>query len=48
MKSKLKNSFLPPSYVQDNYTQLHDLPEGAMSVEEYTQEFKKLLIKCDL
>ena len=48
MKSKLKAHFLPPTYLQDCYSQLHNLTEGNMSVEEYTHEFEKLLIKCDI
>ena len=48
MKNKLRGRFLPPNYVQDNYTQLHHLTQGSMSVEEYTREFEKLMIKCDL
>ena len=48
MKSKLKDRFLPSSYHQDSYSQLHNLTQGNMSVEEYTREFEKLLIKCDL
>jgi len=48
MKSKLKGPFLPPSYLQDNYSKLHNLQQGKMSVEKYTREFEKLLIKCDL
>ena len=48
MKSKLKSLFLPPTYLQDNYSQLHNLTQGTMGVEEYIREFKKLLIKCDL
>ena len=48
MKTKLRGRFLPPSYLQDNYAQLHSLAQGNMSVEEYTREFEKLLIKCDL
>jgi len=39
MKAKLKAHFLPPSYIQDNYSQLHNLVQGNMSVEEYTREF---------
>jgi len=39
MKAKLKARFLPPSYIQDNYSQLHNLVQGNMSVEEYTREF---------
>ena len=48
MRTKLKARFLPPNYVQNNYTLLHHLTQGSMSVEEYTREFEKLLIKCDL
>ena len=48
MKSKLKEKFLPSHYLQENYTKLHHLKQGAMSVEEYTREFERLLIKCDL
>ena len=48
MKAKLKAHFLPPSYIQDNYSQLHNLVQGEMSVDEYTREFEKLLIKCDI
>jgi len=48
MKSKLKARFLPPTYVQDCYSQLHHLNQGNLSVEEYTREFEKLVIKCDL
>jgi len=48
MKWKLKARFLPPTYVQDCYSQLHHLNQGNLSVEEYTREFEKLVIKCDL
>jgi len=48
MKTKLKAHFLPPTYIQNNYSLLHHLTQGSMSVEEYTIEFEKLLIKCDL
>ena len=48
MRTKLKDRFLPPSYLQDNYSKLHNLQQGSMSVEEYTREFEKLLIKCDI
>jgi len=41
MKTKLKSRFLPSSYVQDSYGQLHNLTQGSTSVE-------KLLIKCDI
>jgi len=29
------------SYIQDSYTQLHNLTQGSMSVDEYTREFEK-------
>jgi len=48
MKAKLKARCLPPSYLQGNYSQLHNLIQGDMSVDEYTREFEKLLIKCDI
>jgi len=48
MKSKLKARFLPPTYAQDCYSQLHNLNQGNLSVEEYTREFEKLVIKCGL
>ena len=47
MKTKLKARFLPPNHIQNNYSSLHNLTQGTMSVE-YTREFEKLLIKCDL
>jgi len=48
MKPKLKDRCLPPSYLQDNYSKLHNLKQGNMTVEEYKREFEKLLIKCDI
>ena len=48
MKSKLKAWFLPSTYVQDCFCQLHHLNKVNLSVEEYTREFEKLMIKCDL
>jgi len=48
MKAKLKDKFLPSHYLQENYSKLHHLKQGFLSVEEYTREFEQLLIKCDL
>ena len=48
MKAKLKSQFLPLTYVQDSYSQLHNLAQGSLNVEEYMREFEKLLIKCDI
>jgi len=46
MKFKLKAQFLPSLYVQDSYAQLHNLTQGSISIDEYTREFDKLLVKC--
>jgi hypothetical protein len=48
MKEKLKAKFLPPHYLQDNYTKLHNLKQETKSVEEYTREFERLVMTCDL
>ena len=48
MKAKLKARFLPPTYAQDCYSQLHNFTQGNLNVEEYAREFEKLIIKCDL
>ena len=48
MKSKLKARFLPPTYVQDCYSNLCHLNQGNLSVEEYIREFEKLVVKHEL
>jgi len=48
MKKKLKPEFLLDHYLQDKFLKLHNLRQGTKSVEEYTREFKHLLLKCDL
>jgi len=48
MKAKLNAQFLPASYIQDSYAQLHNLTQWNISVDEYTRQFEKLLIKCDI
>jgi len=47
MKSKLKARFLPSTYDQVCYSQLHNLIQGNLNMEEYTKEFEKLVLKCD-
>ena len=42
MKSKLKSRFLPATHFQDSYSQLHNLTQGNLTVEEYTREFEML------
>ena len=48
MRSKLRDKFLPPHYVQDNFTKLHNIRQDGRSVEEYTRELERLLMTCDL
>jgi len=48
MKSKLKAKFLPSHYVQDNFARLHNIKQEGRSVEEYTRDFERLLMTCDL
>jgi hypothetical protein len=39
---------LPAHYYQDNFIQLQNLHQKNLSVEEYTREFEKLMMKCDI
>ena len=48
MKEKLKSKFLPPHYFQDNYNKLYSLKQETKSVEEYTREFERLVMTCDI
>ena len=48
MKAKTKARFLPSTNVQDLYMLFRHLNQGKMNVEEYTREFEKIMIKCDI
>lgn len=48
MRRELTHKFLPPHYYQDNFIQLQNLRQKSLSVEEYTREFEKLMMKCDI
>ena len=48
MKKKLKERFVPKTYLQDTYAKFHELVQGHLSVEEYTRTFEELSMKCDL
>ena len=48
MRRELTRKFLPPHYYQDNFIQLQNLRQKSLSVEEYTREFEKLMMKCDI
>jgi len=45
---QLTRKFLPPHYYQDNFIQLQNLRQKSMSVGEYTRDFEKLMMKCDI
>jgi hypothetical protein len=48
MRRELTSKFLPAHYYQDNFIQLQNLRQKNLSVEEYTREFEKLMMKCDI
>jgi hypothetical protein len=48
MRRELTRKFLPVHYYQDNFLQLQNLRQKNLSVEEYTREFEKLMMKCDI
>ncbi|XP_022032947.1 uncharacterized protein LOC110934061 [Helianthus annuus] len=48
MKKLLKAKFMPVYYLQESFTKLHFIKQGTRSVEEFSQEFEHLLMKCDL
>jgi len=49
IKPELKAKFLPRHYyLQDNFTGLHNIRQEERSVEEYTCDFERLLMTCDL
>jgi len=48
MCRELTRKFLPPHYYKDNFIQLQNLRKKSMSVEEYTRDFEKLMMKCDI
>jgi len=48
MRRELSKKFLPSHYYQDNFIQLQNLRQKNLSVEEYTREFEKLMMKCDI
>jgi len=48
MMEKLRAKFLPPHYLQDNYVNFDNLRQECKSVEEYTREFERHVMICDL
>jgi len=45
---QIRSKFLAPHYLQDNFTRLHHIRQEAISVEEYTRDFERLLMTYDL
>nr|GEZ21677.1 hypothetical protein CTI12_AA373220 [Tanacetum cinerariifolium] len=48
MKKLLKQKFMPSYYIHESFSQLHHLKQNQRPAEEYSREFKYLLMKCDL
>ena len=48
MRRELSKKFLPSHYYQDSFIKLQNLRQKNLSVEEYTREFEKLMMKCDI
>lgn len=48
MRKELTRMFLPPQYYQDKFIQLQNLRQKNFSVEDYTREFEKLMMQCDI
>jgi len=47
-RRELSKKFLPSHYYQDSFIQLQNLRQKNFFVEEYTREFEKLMMKCDI
>ncbi|GFZ21771.1 hypothetical protein Acr_29g0009330 [Actinidia rufa] len=48
MKEKLKSQFLPRDYEQTLYQSVQNLRQHLKTVKEYTQEFHRLSLRCNL
>ncbi|KAJ1427774.1 Retrotransposon gag domain [Sesbania bispinosa] len=48
MCRELTRKFLPEQCYQDNFIQLQNLWQKTQFVQEYTGEFEKLIMKCDI
>ncbi|XP_047979023.1 uncharacterized protein LOC125220938 [Salvia hispanica] len=48
MKALLKARFLPADYEQLLYLQFHNCVQGNQAVSEYTEEFLRLQVRCNL
>ncbi|XP_010687064.1 uncharacterized protein LOC104901213 [Beta vulgaris subsp. vulgaris] len=48
LKGKLKDKFLPDDYEQKQFIRLTSISQNNLSVHEYTMEFEKLGLICDI
>lgn len=48
MRRELFRKFLHESYLQDAYNKLQSFKQGDLSVEEYTERFDSLLVRCEV
>lgn len=46
MKKALRAKFLPDNYVQETFLKLHSLKQNLKTVNEYTEEFDLLTMRC--
>jgi hypothetical protein len=48
LRKRMKEKYVPRTYLQDKYMKMTSLKQGARSVEEYIQEFEELTMVCGL
>ncbi|KAM2834679.1 hypothetical protein PS2_031678 [Malus domestica] len=46
MKKELRKKFLPENYIQEWYSKLYNFQQGGKSVDDYTEEFDLLMVRC--
>eukprot|EP00268_Persea_americana_P003471 TRINITY_DN11052_c0_g1_i2.p1 TRINITY_DN11052_c0_g1~~TRINITY_DN11052_c0_g1_i2.p1 ORF type:complete len:131 (-),score=20.45 TRINITY_DN11052_c0_g1_i2:332-724(-) len=46
MKKRLEDKFLPSDYIDSFNSELCNLQQGSMTVDEYTHKFHELCIRC--
>ncbi|XP_048496345.1 uncharacterized protein LOC125495615 [Beta vulgaris subsp. vulgaris] len=48
LKRQLKKRFIPREYLQEQFLKLNQIQQNSKSVAEYTKEFERLCILCEL